>query len=96
MGAELAQTFASLLGPDDVTLLCDPADSGGTVYRSEGSERIVRLIGEAGGHAEYVPSRDDCADRIVALARPGDRIVVMGARDDTLTAFAQDLLARLD
>ncbi len=31
----------------------------------------------------------------VTLARPGDRIVVMGARDDTLTLFAQQLLERL-
>jgi UDP-N-acetylmuramate--alanine ligase len=40
MGHELAETFARLLGPDDVTLLCDPVYFGGTVDRSEGSERI--------------------------------------------------------
>ncbi len=99
MGHELARTFASLLGPDDVTLLCDPVYFGGTVDRSEGSERIVSLIGDAGGamggRAEYLPTRDACADRIVEIARPGDRIVVMGARDDTLTTFAKGILARL-
>jgi len=95
MGHELAQTFAAELGSDDVTMLCDPVYFGGTVDRSEGSERIVGLIELAGGSAEYIPSRDDCGDRIVELVRPGDRIVVMGARDDTLTAFAKDILARL-
>jgi UDP-N-acetylmuramate--alanine ligase len=95
MGHQLARTFADELGPEDVTILCDPAYFGGTVDRSEGSERIVRLIEEAGGHAEYVPRREDCSLRIVELARPGDRIAVMGARDDTLTQFARDLLARL-
>jgi UDP-N-acetylmuramate--alanine ligase len=95
MGHELALTFAHELGPDDVTILCDPVYFGGTVDRSEGSERIVRLIEEAGGRAEYIPSRDACGQRIVELARPGDRVVVMGARDDTLTAFAKDLLVRL-
>ena len=95
MGAELAETFARLLGPEDLTILCDPVYFGGTVDRSEGSERIVRLIREAGGAAEHVPERDACADRLIELARPGDRIVVMGARDDTLTLFAKDLLARL-
>lgn len=95
MGHELAETFARLLGPEDVTILCDPVYFGGTVDRSEGSERIVRLIGEAGGNAEYIPSREACADRIVQIARPGDRVVIMGARDDTLTLFARDLLARL-
>jgi UDP-N-acetylmuramate--alanine ligase len=96
MGHELALTFAHELGPDDVTILCDPVYFGGTVDRSEGSERIVRLIEEAGGHAEYVASRNDCGKRIVELARPGDRVVIMGARDDTLTLFAKDVLARLD
>jgi UDP-N-acetylmuramate--alanine ligase len=95
MGSELAATFARELGADDITILCDPVYFGGTVDRSEGSERIVGLITAAGGHAEHIPDRADCGDRIVALARPGDRIVVMGARDDTLTEFARSILARL-
>jgi UDP-N-acetylmuramate--alanine ligase len=95
MGAELAETFARMLGSDDLTILCDPVYFGGTVDRSEGSERIVALIEAAGGKAEYVPAREDCAVRIAELAKPGDRVVIMGARDDTLTLFARDLLARL-
>jgi UDP-N-acetylmuramate--alanine ligase len=95
MGHELALTFAEELGLEDVTILCDPVYFGGTVDRSEGSERIVALIGKAGGKAEHIPSRDQCGLRIAELARPGDRIAIMGARDDTLTVFAKDLLARL-
>ncbi len=95
MGAELAHTFARELGPDDVTIMCDPVYFGGTVDRSEGSERIVSLINEAGGRAEHIPLREDCGERIIALAQPGDRIAVMGARDDTLTEFARSILARL-
>ena len=95
MGAELAETFARELGSEDLTILCDPVYFGGTVDRSQGSERIVELIKAAGGHAEYAPSRNDCAARIIAIARPGDRVVIMGARDDTLSLFARDLLAKL-
>ncbi len=95
MGEELAQTFARELGPEDVTILCDPVYFGGTVDRSVGSERIAALIKVSGGRAEHIPAREDCAERIVALARPGDRIAVMGARDDTLTEFARSILARL-
>jgi UDP-N-acetylmuramate--alanine ligase len=95
MGHELAQTFAEELGPEDVTLMCDPVYFGGTVDRSEGSERIVALIDQAGGRTEYVANREECGARIAELARPGDRVVVMGARDDTLTAFARDILARV-
>jgi len=99
MGHELARTFARELGPDDVVILCDPVYFGGTVDRSEGSERIVRLVNDFaradGPRAEYVPERADCGRRMVELARPGDRLVVMGARDDTLTTFAKDVLAQL-
>jgi UDP-N-acetylmuramate--alanine ligase len=100
MGAELAETFARLLGAQDLTILCDPVYFGGTVDRSVGSERIVELIGAAGGpngvRAEHIAARADCGKRIAELARPGDRVVIMGARDDTLTTFAKELLARLE
>lgn len=95
MGAELAEVFASRLGSDDMTILCDPVYFGGTVDRSQGSERIVDLIGKAGGQALHIPLRDDCAAHIVDIAKPGDRIVIMGARDDTLTTFAAGLLNSL-
>ena len=95
MGEELAQTFAEELGEDDRLLMCDPVYFGGTVDRSEGSERIVRLVEDAGGRAEYISSRKAIEDRLVNLARPGDRIVVMGARDDTLSEFARRLFQRL-
>ncbi|MEJ6009628.1 glutamate ligase domain-containing protein [Novosphingobium aquae] len=96
MGRELAEVFARLLGPDDVTILCDPVYFGGTVDRSEGSERIVGLIKAGGGNAEYVPSREDCGKRIAQIARPGDRVVIMGARDDTLSAFARGILQSVE
>ena len=95
MGHELARTFAAELGTEDVILMCDPVYFGGTVDRSEGSERIVGLIEQGGGRAEYISGREECGNRIVDLARSGDRVVVMGARDDTLTEFAKALLARL-
>ena len=95
MGRELAEVLATRLGPDAITLLCDPVYFGGTVDRSVSSEHVVGWIEAAGGHAEHIRNRAACADRIVALARPGDRIVVMGARDDTLTAFARDIFTRV-
>ena len=95
MGAELAEVFAAKLSPDDLTILCDPVYFGGTVDRSQGSERIIGLIKAAGGSAEYVAAREDCGRRITEIARPGDRIVIMGARDDTLAEFAKILLDQL-
>ena len=95
MGNELAEMFAREMDEEDLVILCDPVYFGGTVDRTEGSERIVRLIEDAGGHAEYIPTRKQVSDRLLSLARPGDRIVVMGARDDTLSEFARVLFTNL-
>jgi UDP-N-acetylmuramate--alanine ligase len=95
MGAELAGVFASMLGKDDYLILCDPVYFGGTVDKSIGSQSITDAVTAAGQNAEYIPTREDCGNRMVDLAQPGDRIVIMGARDDTLSAFAADILARI-
>jgi UDP-N-acetylmuramate--alanine ligase len=95
MGQELAGVFAKMLGRDDHLILCDPVYFGGTVDRSLGSQSITDAVLAAGRKAEHIPTREACGDRIVELAQPGDRIVIMGARDDTLSAFAADVLGRL-
>lgn len=92
MGRELAASFRTNLKSDDRLIVCDPAYFGGTVDKSVGADALVAMIGE---RAEHIAAREDCGDRLIALARPGDRIVVMGARDDTLSLFAQSLVERL-
>ena len=96
MGDELARTFIRDMREDDILLMPDPVYFGGTVDRSVGSDSIIDAITAAGGKAEYVADRDACGERLVALAQPGDRIIIMGARDDTLSLFAQDIMQRLD
>lgn len=95
MGAELAQVFAEILDGDDRVILCDPVYFGGTVDRSIGSEFITDAVTAAGGSANHIADRDYCGAHIADIARPGDRIVIMGARDDTLSLFASDILAKL-
>ena len=95
MKSEFIDGFAGLLRPDDVLLMPEPVYYGGTTDRSVSSGDIAEGVRAAGRHAEALPTRETCGDRLVDLARPGDRIVVMGARDDTLSTFAADLLKRL-
>jgi UDP-N-acetylmuramate--alanine ligase len=95
MRAELVDCFARNMGREDVLILSDPAYFGGTVDRSVGSGDIVAGVVAAGRNAEHVADRGDCGERLAALARPGDRIVIMGARDDTLSLFAAELVDRL-
>ena len=87
--------FAERLAPDDVLLMPDPVYFGGTVDRSVGSADITDGVAARGRQAFALPDRAACGDRLVELARPGDRIVIMGARDDTLSQFAAELLERL-
>ena len=92
MGDELAQSFAQGLAPDDKLFLPDPVYQGGTVERSRGSDWLAEQIGT---QAEHVADRAAIGDRLVAEANDGDRIVIMGARDDSLSEFAAELVARL-
>ena len=87
--------FVRDLRQGDVLIMPDPVYYGGTVDRSVASIDIVQAIQAAGRTAWAFTDRAACGDKLVALARPGDRIVIMGARDDTLAQFAAGLLERL-
>jgi len=95
MKDELIATFAHEMAAGDVLIMSDPVYYGGTTNREVGSADIVAGVADHGRFAEHVADRAGCAERLAALARPGDRIVVMGARDDTLTQFAEQILAKL-
>ena len=95
MQAEFIDGFAGLMRADDVLLMPEPVYFGGTTDRSVGSEDIASGVRAAGRHAEALATREACGDRLIDLARPGDRIIVMGARDDTLSVFAGEILDRL-
>lgn len=88
---ELAACFSHGLGVDDRLLMVEPYYAGGTVDRSIGAKDV----------AANIPQAVVCEDRmavkqeILNIAQSGDRIVVMGARDDTLSEFARDILAAL-
>ena len=92
----LVDCFASGLQDADVLVMPEPAYFGGTADRSVGSREIVCEIERRGRKAFAFPDRKTCGDSLVMLARPGDRIVIMGARDDSLSQFARELLRRLE
>ena len=95
MRRELVAMFATKLGAEDLLVLPDPVYQGGTVAREVTSADIVTDLAATGAQALHIPGREAAAAHLVAQARPGDRIVVMGARDDTLSQLAEDMVARL-
>jgi UDP-N-acetylmuramate--alanine ligase len=96
MKSEFIECFGRNMSDDDVLLMPDPAYYGGTVDRSVGSEQIVGGVRVRGLQAMAFAERNACGDKLIELAEPGDRIVVMGARDDTLSVFAAYLVDKLD
>ena len=95
MKNELIDCFARNLHAEDVLLMPEPVYFGGTTDRSVSSVDIVQGIASRGRDAHVYPDRARCGEKLVEIARPGDRIVMMGARDDTLSQFAAELLTKL-
>ena len=95
MGEPLAESIANGMAPDDRLYLPDPVYQGGTVEKSRGSDWLAEQVRAHGKQAEHIAERPKIGDALVAQARHGDRILIMGARDDTLIDFARDLVDRL-
>jgi UDP-N-acetylmuramate--alanine ligase len=91
----LVDCFADVMQDEDVLAMPEPVYFGGTVDRSVTSRDIIADIERRGRNAQAFAGRGACGDALISLARPGDRIVIMGARDDSLSEFARGLLGRL-
>ncbi len=95
MKDQLITNFATNLSEEDVLLMPPPVYFGGTVDRSVTNTDIIVGVSAKGRNAYALKDRAACGAKILEIAKPGDRIVVMGARDDTLSIFAKDLLTQL-
>ncbi|HUO91710.1 MAG TPA: Mur ligase family protein [Rhizomicrobium sp.] len=95
MKSEFIAGFAEKLGADDVLIVSEPAYFGGTTDKSVTSADIVQGIVARGRKALAPGDRATSGAELLRLARSGDRIVIMGARDDTLSSFAREILAEL-
>ncbi len=95
MKQEFITCFAGNMASGDVLIMPDPVYYGGTVERSVTSEQIVAGVRARGLEAMAFAERAACGDKLIETAEPGDRIVIMGARDDTLSIFAGELVTRL-
>ena len=60
-----------------------------SAYISSGD--LVKEVAAAGRDARFGPDRADLPASIAEEARPGDLVLVMGARDPSLTASARPL-----
>lgn len=95
MRDDLIKVFSELMAPEDKLYMPEIYFVGGTADKSISSKDLTDAIAANGRRAEYLPRREDIATALRAEARPGDRICVMGARDNTLSDFAHSILTQL-
>ena len=93
--AELVAAFAAELAPRDRLWFLDVFYAGGTASKDITSAEVVAEIAARGVAAEHAPSREWLAARLAAEARAGDLILVMGARDPSLSGFAKAIIESL-
>jgi len=92
---DFVETFATALRPADLLWMLEVFYAGGTASRDFSAADIVAEIAARGATAEFASSREWLIERIATEARTGDLVLVMGARDPSLTQLARDVLARL-
>ncbi|MDR3670654.1 MAG: L,D-transpeptidase family protein [Holophaga sp.] len=94
--ADFVAAFAAELRPEDRLWMLEIFYAGGTAARDLSSADVVAEIAQRGVQARFAPSRPELVAELAAAARPGDLILVMGARDPSLTALGRDILAALN
>ena len=70
--------------------------AGGTATRDFSAADIVAEIEAQGAAAEFASTRDWLIGRIAAEAAAGDVVLIMGARDPSLTELARKILAAVE
>ncbi len=95
MKNELIESFADSLNVEDILWVTEIYYAGGTVTKDISSMEIAGGIVERGREARFVPVRDEIIPEMVLIAREGDTILVMGAREHSLHQFAWDILESL-
>jgi UDP-N-acetylmuramate--alanine ligase len=93
--AELVETFATELSSADHLWMLEAFYAGGTTTRDISSADLVADLQAKGCAATFATSREALVEAIVHEARAGDLVLIMGARDPSLTALAKEILARL-
>jgi UDP-N-acetylmuramate-alanine ligase len=92
MRDELISAFAGKLLPTDTLLMPEVFYAGGTAKKRISSNDIILELKNRGVNAFFVPEREDIVAEVKKRAIPHDSVLVMGARDDSLTDLCHAIL----
>ncbi|ODS32797.1 MAG: UDP-N-acetylmuramate:L-alanine ligase [Candidatus Scalindua rubra] len=87
--------FAKKILPADILFMPEIFYAGGTAHKGISSRDIIDELRDRGIRAYFIPGREDIITEIKQRAIPGDSILIMGARDDSLTDLCHAMLNQL-
>jgi len=88
---EFVEVFSRELRNQDRLYLLPIFDAGGTTNRSITSNDLAKEIQKTGKFAETPSSRTDLIEKLKNELQDNDTVIVMGARDPSLTLFCQEI-----
>ncbi|MDR2693846.1 MAG: Mur ligase domain-containing protein [Chitinispirillales bacterium] len=89
---EYAAAFKDVLKPADTLCLLPIYYAGGTAVKDIESKDIIELMGGVPFKAVAVNNRDDAVNIIKESTHPGGAVLLMGARDPSLSGFARRIV----
>lgn len=96
MGKEIIESFVNNMHQDDILIMPEIFFVGGTVTKDISSADLIDYAHKLGKtNAYFVENKANAADFLVKEAKSGDRIIIMGARDNSLTNLCKQILERL-
>jgi UDP-N-acetylmuramate--alanine ligase len=96
MHQDLITEVSAVLRKEDTFYVSDVYYAGGTVAMDIQSDVLIEPMKANGTNAIYVADRENLVATINKDLQKGDVILIMGARDTGLSAFAAELLNGLD
>lgn len=95
-GKEIMENFAALLSSEDILIMPEIFFVGGTVTRDISSNDLINHAKECGHKNSFFVSDKEAAKVLIKQkTKAGDRIIIMGARDNTLTELGKQILEEL-
>lgn len=96
LGKEIITEFVNNMTEEDILIMPEIFFVGGTVTKDISSADLIDYAHKLHKEKAYfAETRELAVECILHNAQPGDRIVVMGARDNSLTDICKEILRRI-
>ena len=89
---EYSAVFQNVFRKNDILYLLPIYYAGGTAEKNISSEDIIKELGRVPFIAQAVSDRDRLLTKLKADAGPGDCVIVMGARDPSLSSLVKKIV----